>query len=112
MTDTELRKRIEDASHAKRLEEEAKEAAKQWQFVDPIILTRRCIVTGKKHEITVEKTGWAEYTGGESLRALAECLPMLTDEEQRLLTGSISDIGFEQMFKVAPDEYDNDEAFD
>ena len=69
-------------------------------------------MTGKKHEITVEKTGWAEYTGGESLRALAECLPMLTDEEQRLLTGSISDIGFEQMFKVAPDEYDNDEAFD
>lgn len=112
MTDKELRKRIEDASQAKRLEEEAKEKAKQWQFVDPIILTRRCIVTGKKHEITVEKTGWEEYTGGESLRPLVECLPMLTDEHQRLLISSISDIGFEQMFGVAPDEYEYDEAFD
>jgi hypothetical protein len=112
MTDTELRKRIEDASHAKRLEEEAKEAAKQWQFVDPIVLSRRCIVTGKKHLITVEKAGWAEYTGGESLRPLVDCLPMLTDEEQRLLILSISDIGFEQMFRVAPDEYDYDEAND
>jgi hypothetical protein len=112
MTDTELRKRIEAASHAKRLEEEAKEEAKQWKFVDPQVITRRCIVTGKKHEITVESTGWAEYTGGESLRALIQCLPMLTDEQQRLLTGSISDIGFEEMFKATPDEYNYNEAND
>ena len=112
MTDTELRKRIEEASHTKRLEEEAKEAAKQWQFVDPQVIIRRCIVTGKKYEITVEKTGWAEYTSGKSLRPLTECLPMLTDEHQRLLISSISDIGFEQLFKVAPDEYEYDEAND
>jgi hypothetical protein len=112
MTDTELRKRIEEASHTKRLEEEAKEQAKQWQFVEPITITRRCIVTGIKHEITVEKTGWEEWNSGTSLRPLIDCLPMLTPEQERLITSHMSDIGFEQVFKVAPDEYEHDEAFD
>jgi hypothetical protein len=37
---------------------------------------------------------------------------MLTPEQERLITSHMSDIGFEQVFKVAPDEYEHDEAFD
>jgi hypothetical protein len=37
---------------------------------------------------------------------------MLTEEQEQLLISSISDLGFEQMFGVARDEYDNDEAAD
>jgi hypothetical protein len=112
MTDAQLATRIAEASLIKQAEEEAKLRPAPYPFVEPVEITKRCIVTGKKHIITVEKKGWEEYTSGNSLRPLSECLPMLTEEQEQLLISSISDLGFEQMFGVARDEYDNDEAFD
>lgn len=112
MTDTQLAVRIAEASRIKQAEEEAKLQPIPHSFVEPVEIVKRCIVTGKKHIITVEKTGWAEYTSGESLRPLTECLPMLTTEEQQMLVSSISDKGFEAMFGVDPFDYDYDEAAD
>jgi hypothetical protein len=112
MTDAQLATRIAEASLIKQAEEEAKLRPTPYPFVEPVEITKRCIVTGKKHIITVEKKGWEEYTSGTSLRPLSECLPMLTEEQEQLLISSISDLGFEHMFGVARAEYDHDEAFD
>jgi hypothetical protein len=111
MTDAQLATRIAEASLIKQAEEEAKLRPAPYPFVEPVEIVKRCIVTGKKHTITVEKKGWEEYTSGNSLRPLSECLPMLTEEQEQLLISSISDLGFEQMFGAPRDEYD-DEAFD
>lgn len=111
MTDAELAIRIAEASRIKKEQEEAKLAAAN-KIEEPLEIVRRCIVTSKVHKITVEKTGWEEYTSGESLKPLSECLPLLTEEQSRLLILSISDAGFEQMFGCAPNEYDYDDAFD
>jgi len=112
MTDTQLAQRIQEASRIKQAQEEAKLQPAPHNFQEPIEITRFCIVTGKKHTITVEKSGWDEYRNGASLKPLSDCLPMLTEEQMSLLISSISDIGFEQMFGQTPDEYNNDEAFD
>jgi hypothetical protein len=113
MTDAELAIRIAEASRIKQAEEEAKLRPALYQFVEPVEITKRCIVTGEKHIITVEKSGWEEFTGGNSLRPLCECLPMITIEEQQLLVSSISDKGFAIMFGADPFDYDYDtEAFD
>lgn len=112
MTDAQLATRIAEASRIKQAEEEAKLRPAPHNFQEPVNITRFCIVTGKKYTITVEKSGWDEYRSGESLKPLSDCLPMLTEEDARLLILSISDLGFEQMFGQTPDEYNNDEAFD
>lgn len=112
MTDAQLATRIAEASLIKQAEEEAKLRPAPYPFVEPVEITKRCIVTGKKHTITVEKKGWEEFTSGESLRPLCECLPMLTVEDQQLLVSSISDKGFAIMFGVDPFDYEYDEAAD
>jgi hypothetical protein len=85
MTDAQLATRIAEASLIKQAEEEAKLRPAPYPFVEPVEIIKRCIVTGKKHIITVEKKGWEEFTSGESLRPLCECLPMLTEEQEQLL---------------------------
>ena len=112
MTDSQLAARIAEASRIKQAEEEAKLRPTPYPFVEPVEIVKRCIVTGEKRIITVEKTGWAEYTSGESMRPLSECLPMLTIEEQQMLISSISDKGFAVMFGADPFDYDYDEAAD
>lgn len=111
MTDAELAIRIEEASRIKKAQEEAKLAA-VYEYKEPLEIVRRCIVTSKKYTITVEKSGWNEYTSGDSLKPLVDCLSMLTEEQHRLLILSISDAGFEQMFGKTPNEFEYDDAFD
>ena len=118
MTDTELQERIDTASHAKSLDEAAKEEAKKYKFIDPMTIARRCFMTGKKFEIKVEAAGWHEYTEGETLRALSDCLPMLTEEETSLIVCSLSNAGSAELDirlgggSVDEDDDDECEAFD
>jgi len=79
------------------------------QFVKPKNILRRCWMTGKPFTITVEEDGYMEWLKEGNLKPLSVCLPMLTPEEQELLTSGLSAAGFEAVMGHALGDEDANE---
>ena len=79
------------------------------QFIKPKTILRRCWITGKPFTITVEEDGYMEWLKEGNMKPLSVCLPMLTLEEQELLTSGLSAAGYEAIMGHALGDEDANE---
>jgi len=72
------------------------------QFVDPLVITRKCIVTSEPFTVTVERSDYDNWQHGKGCSPTN--FPYLSEKEQDFLLSQLSPAGYAVLFRESEGE--------